>query len=66
MIFKEPELAALEEHVLVCPACAVRADETQDYVDAVRAAIVVGRYDYRVASGVGPSQSWHRAATGLI
>jgi len=45
MITKESELAPLEEHILGCPACATRAEQTQDYVDAIRAAIVEGGYD---------------------
>jgi hypothetical protein len=38
MIKGETELAALEEHILTCAACAGRADEAQDYVDAMRVA----------------------------
>jgi hypothetical protein len=45
MITEEPELAPLEEHILACPGCAVRAEEAQDYVDAVRAAAIKGGYD---------------------
>jgi anti-sigma factor RsiW len=37
-MIQEPELAALEEHLLACPSCAERADGAQDYVDAIRAA----------------------------
>jgi hypothetical protein len=34
----ESELAALEEHILACGSCARRADEAQDYADAMRGA----------------------------
>ena len=38
MINTEEELAPLEEHILACPQCAKRAQQTQDYVgrDPVR------------------------------
>jgi anti-sigma factor RsiW len=39
MVREEAELAPLEEHLLACPACVARAEETQDYVDAIRAAL---------------------------
>lgn len=38
MVNDETELVALEEHVLACACCARRAEETQDYVDAMRGA----------------------------
>jgi hypothetical protein len=38
MVTEEEELAPLEEHLLWCPACVERAEETQDYVDAMRVA----------------------------
>jgi len=38
MVRDETELAALEEHLLACASCAERADEAQDYVDAMRVA----------------------------
>ena len=38
MVTEEEELAPLEEHLLWCPPCAERAEETQDYVDAMRVA----------------------------
>jgi hypothetical protein len=40
MIQDEAELASVEEHLLACPDCVDRAESTQDYVDALRAAIV--------------------------
>ena len=40
MVKDETELAALEEHILACGWCAKRADEAQDYVDAVRVAAI--------------------------
>ena len=35
-ITEESELARLEEHVLACPECAARAQEAQEYIDAMR------------------------------
>jgi len=35
-----PEEAALEEHLLICGACVARAEETESYVDAMRAAMI--------------------------
>jgi hypothetical protein len=40
MIPDGPELDALEEHLLVCGECVDRAEETANYVDAMRAGIV--------------------------
>ena len=45
MIVEETELAALEEHLLGCSACAERAQATADYIDAMRRAIVEGDHD---------------------
>ena len=38
MVTEEQELAHLEEHLLCCPPCVERAEETQDYMDAMRVA----------------------------
>ena len=40
-----PELDALEEHYIGCGVCADRAADVAEYVDAVRAAIIVGDFD---------------------
>jgi len=45
MVTDEDELAALEEHYLVCRECAKRAEESAGYVDAIRAGIVKGNHD---------------------
>ena len=45
MIGDEIELAALEEHLLACSSCVDRAENSDDYVDAVRAAIVDENFD---------------------
>ena len=45
MIPDGPELAALEEHLLLCGECLDRAEDTQDYVDAIRAGIIRGGFD---------------------
>jgi hypothetical protein len=42
MVTEENELAVLEEHLLWCTSCVERAEETQDYVDAMR---VAANYD---------------------
>jgi hypothetical protein len=41
MVKDDAELAPLEEHLLACPTCAGRAEASQDYVDAIRAAAVL-------------------------
>ena len=41
----ETELAPIEEHLLACPKCVERAEESADYVDALRAGIIVGDFD---------------------
>jgi hypothetical protein len=41
MVTDDNELAALEEHILACRLCAERADEAQDFVDAIRAAAIL-------------------------
>jgi hypothetical protein len=38
-------LAPLEEHLLACPSCVERAASTQEYVNALRAALVTIRED---------------------
>jgi hypothetical protein len=38
MVIDKTKLAALEEHILACVSCAERADDTQQNVDAMRAA----------------------------
>ena len=45
MIDEEAELAVPEEHLLACPACVERAEQSQDRVDAIRAAIILGGFD---------------------
>jgi len=45
MVTDEGELAALEKHYLGCPECAERAEESAQYVDTIRAAIIVGDFD---------------------
>ena len=39
------ELDSLEEHILGCSDCAARAEEAAEYVDTVRAAIILGNFD---------------------
>ena len=45
MVVDEAELAPLEEHLLVCPNCVERAEESADYVDAIRGGIISGNFD---------------------
>jgi hypothetical protein len=45
MVTEEEELAAIEEHYLGCPECARRAEESAQYVDAIRAGIIKGNLD---------------------
>jgi anti-sigma factor RsiW len=40
MVKDEAELAFLEEHLLVCPACVEHAESMQEYVDILRAALI--------------------------
>jgi hypothetical protein len=45
MILQEQDLAAMEEHLLVCPECIERAQASQVYIDGLRAAFVGGNLD---------------------
>jgi hypothetical protein len=45
MVKDEAELASLEEHLLVCPACIARAEATDDYVDVLRATLLTIQED---------------------
>lgn len=40
MVVEESELASLEEHILSCSDCALRAQEAQEYVDIMRASLL--------------------------
>jgi hypothetical protein len=40
-----PEEQAIEEHLLWCQECIARAGESDRYVDAIRAAVIVGNFD---------------------
>ena len=40
MLEAEPELAQVEEHLLCCPECVARAEDTQYWVDAMRVALL--------------------------
>jgi hypothetical protein len=52
MFAEGPELAALEEHLLICAKCVDRAEETEAYVDSIRAGIIKGNFD---TGGTGSS-----------
>ena len=45
MIPEGPELDALEEHLLICGECVDRAEESEAYVDSIRAGIIKGNFD---------------------
>jgi len=49
MIVDEAELVSVNEHLLACAGCAERAEEAASYVDAIRAAIILGDFDLNVA-----------------
>jgi hypothetical protein len=51
MITDEAELAQLEQHLLACPQCVDRAEESDAYVDAMRAAIIRGNFDREFTVG---------------
>ncbi len=40
MVREESELAPIEEHLLVCPACRKRAEEVAEWVDAIKSAVI--------------------------
>jgi hypothetical protein len=40
MVTDEKELAPLEEHLLWCSWCVERAEQTQDWVDAMRVGLL--------------------------
>ena len=44
MVVYEAEPAALEEHLLGCPGCIERAEETGAYVNTLRAALITGSF----------------------
>ena len=52
MVTREEELAPLEEHLLWCHSCVERAEETEDYVDLIRRAIIVGDFDLMLFNGL--------------
>ena len=54
----EEETAPLEEHLLICPACQNRLEETEQFVHAVRAAAVELRQE--------PPSFWHRIRNPFV
>jgi hypothetical protein len=53
MIPEGPELACLEEHLLICGECVGRAEATQSYVDAIRSGAVQLGLDPQAVSSAG-------------
>ena len=45
IVVDDAQLAHLEEHLLVCPECLERAENSAAYVDTLRAAIIAGNFD---------------------
>ena len=45
MVTDEPELASLEEHLLACPECVSRAEESDRTIDMIRRALILGNHD---------------------
>ena len=45
MVVAEAEFAPLEEHSLACPTCAERAEQTAQYIDSLRAAIIAVKFN---------------------
>jgi len=45
MVTDETELTRIEEHLLACQDCVRRAENTADYIDAVRATIITGNWE---------------------
>ena len=64
MVTKEDELAPLEEHLLACPFCVARAEETQDYVDDVRVAAI--RLLNQTCSSASPARRSREPGAGRI
>ena len=54
------EIAGLEQHLISCPKCAKIAEESATYVDAMRAAIIIGNFD-RIAE-----EEWQNAASKTL
>jgi hypothetical protein len=45
MVQNEEEVAGIEEHLLWCCSCMDRAEESAQYVDTIRGAIIIGNFD---------------------
>jgi hypothetical protein len=42
---KGKQLRLLEDHIIGCARCAMRAEEAAEYVDAMRAGAIMGNFD---------------------
>jgi hypothetical protein len=64
MVKNETELAAIEEHILACGSCTERADEAQNYVDAIRSAGLdfSDPYEGRIETKDIAARSWFLAS----
>jgi len=51
MIQSEAELVRLEEHLLACPECVARAEEAEQYVDILRAALLQTEESHYLLAG---------------
>lgn len=45
MVKDDEELAIIEDHLLACPKWVERAEESEEYVDTMRVAIISGGFD---------------------
>jgi hypothetical protein len=45
MVCDETELCAIEQHLIGCEQCVRRAEETADYIDLTRTAIIILGFD---------------------
>jgi hypothetical protein len=61
----EPQLAAVEEHLLVCPECQDRLEETDAYVEAMRAAALEARRETSSLRRPGRTRFFLAAAAGI-
>ena len=46
MVTEELDLARIEEHLLWCEDCIRRAEESADYIDAIRAGLIRENWDH--------------------
>lgn len=45
IVQNQPELAIIDEHLLVCSKCIDAAESAAQYVDTIRATLIAGDFD---------------------